>query len=57
MYSLLQREVQFASQRDLQQAVAQGVQGHLRSFDIFYDQPAREVRAVLVWPGKAAVVL
>lgn len=57
MYSLLEREVQFVSQRDLQQAVAQDAQGNLRSFDVFYDEPARRVQGVLVWPGKAAVVL
>lgn len=57
MYSLLEREVQFASQSDLQQAVAQDTQGNLRSFDVFYDQPARGVQGVLVQPGKAIVVL
>lgn len=39
MYLLLERKVQFASQCDLQQAVAQDLQGDLRSFGIFYNQP------------------
>lgn len=42
-HSPLEREVQFASQCDLQQAVAQDLQGDLRSFGIFYDQPVRGV--------------
>lgn len=39
MYLLQEREVQFAAQCDLQQAVAQNLQGDFWSLGIFYDQP------------------
>lgn len=46
VYLLLEREVQFGSQRDLQQAVAQDLQGDLWSYGIFYDQPVRGLGGV-----------
>lgn len=52
-HSPLEREVQFAPQCDLQQAVAQDLQGDLGSFGIFYDQPVRGME--VAQPGEASV--
>lgn len=53
--SPLEREVQFVSQCDLQQAVTQDLQGDLGSFGIFYDQPVSRIGGVACVSGKAPV--